>query len=143
MAKPFLIMHRTGFFKPGMVTDNQCSKCGQEEYHYRLIMAFDNTVTLNDMQFIFDSMELTDRVCALDPVGSCEEMHYQLAECIKNYFEEKQIPVLVYKFSIVTKVEAALNRAWFDHVSLPLPPNDVDPQDRKFALAMALSPHCI
>lgn len=151
MAKPFLIMHRTGMFTPGQITDNQCSKCGQEEYHYRLIMAFDNTVVLDEMQFIFDSTELTDRVCKLSPTGSCEQMHYELAECIKGYFEEKKIPVLVYKFSIVSEESAKQNRAWFEHVSFPLPEFMAkEAQGDESGLhafnaykAALLSPHCI
>ena len=118
MTKPYLIMHRRGEFSPGAITDNQCNKCGVETYHYRLTMAFDNSVKLNEMGFVVDSLELTTQIADCNPTGSCEEMHQTICCLITKFFTEKDLPILAYKCSITDGEGFDPRKPWFEHVYL-------------------------
>lgn len=118
MTKPYLLMHRRGKFSPGVVTPNQCSKCGIDTYHYRLTMAFDNSVVLDKKQFIFDSVDLISKIDACNPSGSCEEMHLTICCLISGFFKEKNLPILAYKCSITDGPAEDPRKPWFEHVYL-------------------------
>lgn len=136
--KPYLIMHRISDFIPDEISRNQCAKVGNAIYHYRLIIAFNNTVKLDDRNFIFDSEDLTKEICDIRPSGSCEEMHSQLSELIFNFFKSRNIDVLIWKLAIVTE-DQKINRSWFEHINFT---DDTSGLTRKERI-LALSPHLI
>jgi hypothetical protein len=105
--KSFFILNRKGEYSISGYTSNQCRVEGHQQYFYNIrILVHGEPEFLNANKFVIDHNLVDIAVATNGNVqGSCETMHYQIYEIIKELMKERGLKMLGY----VNTITAAKN----------------------------------
>jgi hypothetical protein len=106
-------MMRSGVFVPAKATRNQCAREGHPAYNYRIIVATDASLPLNEREMILDHILIDDMMMNMKLSGSCEEMLKAVLNEVKSLFSDFEIKLLGAKIDIYPSMVES-----FAHISL-------------------------